>query len=300
MTTGNRPTRASCALAALAASVFVLAVSCGGSGREAPKPRSASQLVGRALGGRARVNSGQVDLSLSLAAPSAGEVFVLHSATRFQVTAPGSPPALAMTLAMLSRSGSSPPRSLRVALASGPRGISLSVQGRPVHASRQAQRALQAGYAQLAGAAEDAGAGAAAPLGLNAAAWLAAPRYVTGAAERVEGPTTRATQAVHVRAGLALAPFLADVGRLGSVSAGLGRAGGRTDAGSLALALSKAAVTESGAGTVDLYADPRSQLPRRLTATVHLQPDAGAEGRTSPPVSVSLRMSFTALGEPAR
>ncbi len=299
MTTGNRPTRASCALSAIAASLLVLAVSCGGSGPHAPKPQSASQLVGQALGGRAAVRSGQVELSLSLLAPSAREAFVLHSATRFRLGAPGATPELTMTLATRSHSGSGPSRALRVALASGPHGFSLSVQGRPVHAGPQARRALQAGYARLTGV-PAAGGGAVTPLGLDAAAWLTAPRFVPGASGRSAGAPGGSAEAAHVRAGLALAPFLADVARLAGVSAGLEQASGRVGATSTALGLSKAALTESGAGTVDLYADPHSRLPRRLVASLNLHSGSGAGGHSSPPVSVSLRMSFTALGEPAQ
>lgn len=291
MTTGNRPTRASCALSALVASVLLLAACGGGAGRPAAKPSSASQLVGRALGGRAAVRSGQVDLSLSLRAPSSREVFMLHSATRFRLTAAGATPTLALTLATVSRSGSSPPRALRVALASGPRGLSLSIQGRHVAASPQVQRALQAGYAQLA-ATPTGGGGAIAPLGLDASSWLAAPRFVSPASDR--------SAQAHVHAGLALGPFLADVARLAGLSAGLVKVSGQTGASPPALALSRAALEESGAGTVDLIADPRSQLPRSLSASASLHPGSGAGGHPPPPVSVSLRMSFVALGGPAR
>ncbi len=293
MTTGNRPTRASCALAALTASVLASAVSCGGSGHHAPKSRSASRLVGRALGGQAAVRSGQVELSLTLSEPATRKTFVLQSATRFRAGAAGAPASLAITLEMGSQSGSSAPPALRLALASGSRGISLSVQGRPVHVGAQAQRALQAGYAQLSGTAAGAGGAAAVPLGLNAAAWLEDPRFVSPLAERP-------AESAHLRAALALAPFLHDVRRLAAVSAALEEAGGRADAGSLALALSKAASQEEGAGTVDLYADPRSQLPRSLSASVKLHPHtagaASARVSSSPPLSVSLRMGFTALG----
>lgn len=293
MTTGNRPTRASCALAALVAIVLLAAVSCGGAGHPAATT-SASQLVGQALGGRSAVRSGQVELSLSLLAPSSREVFMLHSATRFRLAAAGAAPTLALTLATVSRSGSGPRRALRVALASGPRGLSLSVQGRHVPTSPEAQRALQAGYAQLASGAAGGGQ-AIAPLGLDASSWLSAPRFVTPASDR--------SAEAHVRAGLALAPFLSDVERLASLSAGLEQAGGlpgRPGTSAPALALARAALEESGAGTVDLFADPRSQLPRSLSASVSLHPGSGAGAHPPPPISVSLKMSFAALGQPAR
>jgi hypothetical protein len=289
MITGNRPTLASCALAALATSVVVLAVSCGGSGHRAAEPERASQLVSRALGGQAAVRSGQVELFLSLQAPSAREGFTLHSAARFRVVAAGAAPSLALILAMRSRSGSSPPRALRVALVSGEHGISLSLQGRHLRASPRAQRALQAGYAQLTATPPGGHGPAIAPLGLDAWAWLAAPRFAAASSEGGAG-------AVHVRAGLALAPFLADVERLASLSAGLEQASGQAGAATLAPALSKAALQESGAGTLDLYADPRRELPRSLAASASLHPSPRAGGNPLPPVSVSLRMSFTALG----
>ncbi len=295
MTTENRPTRASCALAALTASMLALAVSCGGSAHHAPKPPSASGLVGQALGGQAGVRSGQVELSLTLSEPVTRKLFVLQSSTRFRAGAAGAPASLAITLEMGSESGSSAPPALRVALASGPKGTSLSIQGRPVHVDAQAQRALRAGYAQLSDGAAGAGA-VTAPLGLNAASWLEDPRYVTPAGER-------SAESVHVRADLALAPFIRDVRRLTGISAALEGAGGRTGAGSLALALAKAADMGAGDGTVDLYADPRSRLPRSLIASVKLHPDttgaASPRLRSSPVVSVSLRMGFTALGEAA-
>ncbi len=293
MTTGNRPTRASCAVAALTASVLVLAVSCGGSGHHAPEPRSASRLVGRALGGQAAVRSGRVQLSLTLSEPRARKTFVLQSATRFRMGASGAPASLAITLEMGSENGSSAPPALRLALASGSRGISLSVQGRPVHVGAEAERALQAGYAQLSGEAAGAGGPSVAPFGLNAAEWLQDPRYVTPAGDH-------SAESVHVRAALALAPFLRDVRRLAGVSAALEAAGSRTGAGSLALALSRAASLDEGAGTVDLYADPRSRLPRSLHATVKLHPDTAGgslpRASSSPPVSIALAMEFTALG----
>ena len=105
--------------------------------------------------------------------------------------------------------------------------------------------------------------------------------------------------AVHVRGGLALGPFLADVGRIASLSAGLEQAAGRAGAGSLAAALSRAALRESGAGAVDLYIDRATERPRRLVVSVNLHSGTGAGGRSSQPLAVSLRMSFTALGEPA-
>jgi len=310
MTTGNRPTRASCAPAALVAGLLAVAVACGGSGRHPPKPEPASQLVGQALGGRSAVRSGQVELSLALFAPSVRESFTMHSATRFRLAAAGAPPNLVLTLATLSRNGSAPPRAMRVALASGPRGVTLSVQGRPVRASSQLRSALQAGYAQPAGATGSGGAAGSgrpagssgatgaggattlARLGLDASAWLTAPHYVGRAPEP-------SAEAAHVRAGLALAPFLADVGRLASVAAGLQQAGGRAHVSALASQLFEAAQAESGAGAVDLYADPQSRLPRSLSVSLSLHPaGAGATGHQHPPVEVSLRMSFTALGEP--
>jgi hypothetical protein len=292
MTPGNRPTPFSCALAALTAAVLVLAVSCGGASHHAPRPPQASQLVGQALGGRAAVRSGLVDLSLALLAPSVRESFTLHSATRFRLAAAGAVPNLLLTLATLSRSGSTPPRGLKVALASGPRGVSLSIQGRAVHAGSEAQRALQAGYGQLAGSPAGGPGAPLAPLGLEAAGWLVDPHYVG------RGPEPSA-QTAHVRAGLAVAPFLTDIGHLAVVSEGLSLASGRTDSSSLALALVKAAQGESGTGTVDLYADPRNGLPRSMSVSASLHPvGPGAPGHAHPPVVVSLRMSFTALGEP--
>jgi len=303
MTPGNRPTRVSCAVAALTASVLALAASCGGSSHRPPAPEAASQLVARALGGRSAVRSGQVELSLSLLAPSIRESFTLHSATRFRVTAAAATPTLALSLATLSRSGSSGPQRLTVALASGPHGISLSVQGHPVHASPQVQHALQAGYAQLVARTAAGHGRPIAPPGLDAAAWLVAPRFTSSA-------PPAAGNLAHVHAGLALTPFLADVARLATLAAGLGRAAGIAEGGlqptagrpgtsSPALALSGAAAGESGVGTVDLLAERSRGLPRSLAARVSLHPRPGT-GHSAAAVTVSLRMSFSALGEPAR
>ena len=296
MTTGNRPTRASCAVAALTASVLVLAVSCGGSGHHCPRapvglparraragwPGGRSRRPGRAFTDAVRAGQPQ-DVRAALRDPLPG--------------GRGGCPAEPRNHAGdgLASRGSNPPPALRVALASGPRGISLSVQGRPVHVGGQAQRALRAGFAQPSGAATGAGV-VTTPFGLDAAAWLEDPRYVTPAGGR-------SAESVHVRASLAVAPFIRDVRRLAGICAVLEEAGGRTGAGSLALALAEAAEMGDGAGTVDLYADPRSQLPRSLIASVKVHPDtAGSSSprvRSSPLVSVSLRMGFTALGEAA-
>ncbi|HUH79775.1 MAG TPA: hypothetical protein VLZ06_00480 [Solirubrobacteraceae bacterium] len=291
MTTGNRPTRASCALAVLVAGTLALAASCGGSGPHAPGGEPASLLVARTLGGEAAVRSGRVALSLSLQAPGARRAFTLHSAARFRIGAVNMAPSLALTLVTVSHDGSGPARALRATLVSSAGGISLSLQGRRMPAGPQAQRALQAGYGRLA-TVPGGGHGATAPLGLDASAWLADPRFASAA-------PGLARDRVHVRAGLALAPFLADVGRLVSLSSGLEQATGRAGSSAPALALWHAARTESGAGTVDLYADPGGQLPRSLTASVGLHGGPGTAGRSAAPVSVSLRMRFSGLGRPA-
>ena len=300
MTTGNRPTRASCALSAIAASLLVLAVSCGGSGRHAPKPQSASQLVGQALGGRAAVRSGQVELSLSLLAPSAREVFVLHSATRFRLGAPGATPDLTMTLATLSHSGSGPS-----AGAAGGAGLgsarSLAQRPGPPRPRQPAGPARAAGRLRPA----DRRPGGWGRRG--GAARSRRGRLADGAPLRDGGGRTVCRG---VRTGPPKPPTCARASRwrrswptwrgwracrprLEQASGRVGRHFARR------WTLSKAALAESGAGTVDLYADPRSRLPRRLVASVNLHPGSGAGGHSSPPVSVSLRMSFTALGEPA-
>ena len=124
MTTGNRPIRASCALAALIFATLPVA-GCGGGGSHHTATGSSepvSQLVSRALGGGAAVRSGQVRLSLSLLAPGARQAFTLRSATRFSVASTGAAPSLALTLATLSRAGSAPAQQLRAALVSGPKG----------------------------------------------------------------------------------------------------------------------------------------------------------------------------------
>lgn len=288
MTTGNRPIRASCALAALIFAALPVA-GCGGGSHHTARGSSepASRLVSRALGGGAAVRSGQVRLSLSLLAPGARQAFTLRSATRFSVTSTGATPSLALTLATLSREGTGPAHSMRAALVSGPRGVSLSVQGRHVHAGSQAERALQDGYAQPPGA-------AAAPLGLDASAWLAQPRYAS---------PVKASGAVgaHVSAALVVGPFLAEVARLAALSAALQQAGGQGSAAAVARALATDATQESGGGAVELYADPASQLPRSLTVSATLRRRPGSAGASAPPpLSISLRMGFSDLGEAAR
>jgi len=286
MTTGNRPIRASCAFAVLVAATL-LPGGCGGGGsRHTARggSDSASQLVSRALGGGAAVRSGQVRLSLSVSAAGARKAFTLRSATRFRVASAGSTPTLTLTLATLSRGGPGPARPLRAALVSGPRGVSLTLQGHHIHAGSQAERALQAGYDQPAGA-------AAAPLGLDASAWPARPRYASPAgAHGVRG--------AHVSAGLAVGPFLAEVARLAALSAALQQAGGQGPAAAVTRALATDATRESGSGAVDLYVDPASRLPRSLTVIATLHPRPGRAGAgASPPLSIALRMGFSDLGE---
>ena len=289
MTTGNRPIRASCALAALIFATLPVA-GCGGGGSHHTATGSSepvSQLVSRALGGGAAVRSGQVRLSLSLLAPGVRQAFTLRSATRFSVASTGAAPSLALTLATLSRAGSAPAQQLRAALVSGPRGVSLTVQGRRVHAGSQAEQALQAGYAQPRGA-------AAAPLGLDASGWLSQPRYASPV-------TASATRGAHVSARLAVGPFAAEVARLAALSAALQQAGGQGSAAAIAPALATDATQESGAGTVQLYAYPASQLPRSLTVIATFRPRPGPAGASAPPpLSISLRMGFSDLAEADR
>ncbi|HTY97384.1 MAG TPA: hypothetical protein VMB91_10115 [Solirubrobacteraceae bacterium] len=243
----------------------------------------APQLVAEALGGRAAVRSGQVRLSLSLLAPGAREALTLRSAARFSVASAGATPSLALTLATLSRDGSAPAHPLQAALVSGPGGVSLTVQGRRVRGGSEVARALQAGYAQPAGA-------SAAPLGLDAPAWLLEPRYASPSG-------TAAGGGAHVRAALAVGPFLADVARLAVLSAALQQAGGQGSAAAVARELATDATRESGAGTVDLYARPASRLPRSLTVSATLRPRPASPGpSSSPPLSVSLKMGFSDLG----
>jgi len=261
---------------------------CGGGSHHAARERSepASQLVSRALGGGAAVRGGQVRMSLSLLAPGARQAFTLRSATRFSVSSAGATPSLALTLATLSRQGPGPAHALQAALVSGPGGVSLTLQGRHVHAGSQAERALRAGYAQPPGA-------TAAPLGLDASAWLAQPRYASPAG-------AAAARGAHVSAGLAVGPFLVDVARLAALSAALQQAGGQGSAATVARALATDATQESGSGAVDLYADPASQLPRSLTVSATLHPRPGLPGAPPPPLSISLRMGFSDLGEADR
>ena len=154
-------------------------------------------------------------------------------------------------------------------------------------AGSQAERALQAGYAQPPGA-------AAAPLGLDASAWLSRPRYASPVA-------ASGARGAHVSAGLVVAPFVAEVARLAALSAALQQAGGQGSAGAAARALATEATQASGVGTVQLYADPASELPRSLTVTATLRPRPGPADASSPaPLSISLRMGFSDLGEADR
>ena len=54
-----------------------------------------------------------------------------------------------------------------------------------------------------------------------------------------------------------MGPFAAEVARLAALSAALQQAGGQGSAAAMARALATDATQESGAGTVQLYADPR-------------------------------------------
>ena len=290
MTTGNRPIRASCALAALIFATLPVA-GCGGGGshhtaRGSSEP--ASQLVSRALGGGAAVRSGQVRLSLSLLAPGARQAFTLRSATRFSVASTGATPSLALTLATLSRAGSGPAQQMRAALVSGPRGVSLTRPG-PPRARRLAGRAGPAGRLRAA-AGRRGGAARARRLGVAVPAPL-----------RLAGHGFRSPRGPRQRRGSRWVPSLAEVARLAALSAALQQAGGQGSAAAVARALATDATQESGGGTVQLYADPASQLPRSLTVSATLRPRPGPAGASAPPpLSISLRMGFSDLGEADR
>ena len=148
-----------------------------------------------------------------------GRSFVLHSATRFRVGAAGCRPqprddagdALAQPARVL-------PRALRVALASGQR-RDLAERPGPAACARAPRRS-----ARCRPATPSCSAGTAP--GARGGDRAARPRrrgLAGGAPLRGGGLRARRSGAVHVRAALALAPFLADVGRLASVSAGLQR-----------------------------------------------------------------------------
>ncbi len=238
-----------------------------------------------------RVRSGVLALSFGLSGSgSTGPLqpLALTVAGPFQSLGNGRIPRFALSL-----SNSAQGRTATITTISTGSRFFVEVAGVPFVAPANAFAVLQRSYVQAAARSPGTGSTPLTSLGIDPGAWLSAPRLV--GTVRLDGVPT-----LHVRAGVVVPRFLADLDRVTGAGGELALAGSTAPSSSLSAAQLAALSRSIAHATVDVYVGAADHILRRLElrASIVAAPGTGAALGGLLHGALAFALGFSAINRP--
>lgn len=275
----NTSLRATVALLALLAVAAGALAGCGGGG-----PESAQQLLNDTFRTGPSVQSGRLDLTLSLAGrgrTGLSAPVTIRLSGPFQGAGSAKLPSFDLTLGLQAAG-----HTVQAGAISADHQFFLQLQGASFVAPASTVQNLERSYAQSGRAAGSSGTSTFAALGIDPGRWLIDPRKAGTA-------TTGGAQTIHLVAGVDVAAFLRDANRLAKAGGSLGL--GSSQGSSLSPALIAALAGSIKNATVDVYTGASDHLLRRLRlrASLLATPATSAvlQGLRSATLALDVRLS---------